>query len=418
MQKRIKQWLAVLMLFSITGGGLAVCQTAGSPTSAPEPTASPATAPASGAVVSLRETALPGPFLLDDYMAATPESTPAATAAPPEPTPAAPAVEPTSALSVEPTPAPASEQQATLTSLRHSINCLATYDTDMTPCARYAADLGAQSVVLTVLIFQNSRSDYHIETDETLTLSGEHTRQFIEVAHALKLRVIYKPILNLRDESHGAWRGSIVAGEKAPSLWFENYKRTLSVLLASASAADGVVVGNEFNSLEVFDVQWRGVVQLARSRMPDGVVIYEANWDSLLKGQVGWWDAVDVMAVSAYFPLCTKEPDPRTARLVQCWQTWQDKLVDFAKAHEKPLWFAEFGVAARTARNIKPWDGTTGTACDECQERWYAAGIVAWDGTEDFLGLTFWSWLPGEDAQGFSFVGKPAEKTLRRFFQP
>lgn len=77
MQKRIKQWLAVLMLFSITGGGLAVCQTAGSPTSAPEPTASPATAPASGAVVSLRETALPGPFLLDDYMAATPESTPA-----------------------------------------------------------------------------------------------------------------------------------------------------------------------------------------------------------------------------------------------------------------------------------------------------------------------------------------------------
>jgi hypothetical protein len=389
MQKHIRQWIAVLVVFAISGAGLWFCQPG---------TAMPAVVGQTDFLASepTNPTAMP---------TRTPTAEPTATAAP----------SPTSIPS--PTAVPVDPRAETIASLRHSINCFATYNTDMTDCARYAAELGADNVVLTVIFFQASRANYGMEVDAELTLDAANTRAFIEEAHALGLTVFYKPLMELRDASGGAWRGSIVVGENGPAKWFRNYRAVLSELIPPAADADGIVVGTEFNSLHPYATEWRKTVGHVSGMAPEALLAYESNWDVMLKAPLTWWDAVDVMAVSAYFPLCVDAESPTVAQLTACWDAaWKADLLRLAKTNGKPLWFAEFGIAARTGRHARPWDGLGGTPCDRCQDRWYAAGIAAWDNVDGFAGMTFWSWIPGEDAQGFSFVGRPAEATVRAFF--
>lgn len=332
---------------------------------------------------------------------------------------------PTTTSTPQPTP-----QVDIETAIKASVNCLVHYDQNMLPCLDRAEKLGAKTVVLTTQVWTQDRFSMEVEIDPQVTLSMTNTQVFVNEAHARGLRVVYKPIVNLRDQMAGdsfGWRGNISLSKADQVTWFNSYRDVLSTLLEWSSRADGFIIGTEFSSLQGNDAEWRKVVSLVRSRTPINTFIaYNANWYGLAETKEGvaavaWWEEVDAIGVSAYFPLCKEmEKEPNIEELVACWQPIKENLLKYAESHSKPLWFAEIGLAAKTGRYALPFDEFHGDPCNECQNNWYKAAIAAWHNTPNFLGLTWWSLTAEpvvENDFGFDPIGKPAELTLRKFFR-
>ena len=87
----------------------------------------------------------------------------------------------------------------------------------------------------------------------------------------------------------------------------------------------------------------------------DGIVTY--NCDKYQEDHVGWWDAVDVISSSGYYP-------------VDDWENQLDRIEPVVAASGKPFFFMEAGcrsanpcsTSARTGRggkNRKPWPKRT-----------------------------------------------------------
>jgi hypothetical protein len=245
--------------------------------------------------------------------------------------------------------------------------------------------------------------------------------RIIAAARRADMRVILTPKLVCPSCKRSTWRGILNPKDKAK--FFAAYTDMVGhyAALAERSGVWLYFVGSEYNRVQDQPSRWRAVIARARTQF-HGLVGYEVNWD--VWNQVRYWDAVDVIGVSAYFPL-SESAKPTVAELMAGWRksaqkkfkghTWVADLRELASETGKPILFGELGYPATTRPAREPWEPTPKNEklYPEGQATAFEAALRTFDREPWWLGAVWWEWL---DVSAYSFKGRPAQAFLAKWY--
>ncbi len=246
-------------------------------------------------------------------------------------------------------------------------------------------------------------------TDNVPTISDDELRWAIREAKSLGQQVIVKPILNCLD---GTWRAHInffdvdVPCEPKWSQWFASYTEFIVhyARIAQDEGADMFCVGCEMVQSDRRADEWRAVVAAVRE-VYSGPVSY--NCDKYQETNVTWWDAVDVISSSGYYPM-------------DDWDNQLDRIESVVRKHQKPFFFMEAGAMSTEGSQHVPNDwNLPGGISQEAQRDWYQAMFAACDQRDWVGGWALWDWkahlYPIEHAPNdseYALYGKLAERVV------
>ncbi|MGA2172919.1 MAG: glycosyl hydrolase family 53 [Sedimentisphaerales bacterium] len=303
------------------------------------------------------------------------------------------------------------------------------------------ASIGANYICIAFGAEMNSPNDPQIfwaEPDANIVTDAE-IRHAIELARKNNLKVILKPMVNIRD---GTWRAEInfkTADGKTDTQtwdkWWANYGRFLLhyAKIAQETKCELFCLGCEMSSTERFVEQWRGLIAEVR-KVYSGPITYNANHDN--ESKVKWWDAVDVIGMSGYYSVGIDPPprDPNAAKpkpdtsveaMKKRWQPVKQKLKYVSRQFDKPVVFLEIGVCSAKDFAAAPWTHPQKDATydgDE-QARFYQAVMETFWDEPWFFGFVWWDWpvnlYTTEEAKtdtGFCIYGKPTEQIVRQWY--
>jgi hypothetical protein len=273
--------------------------------------------------------------------------------------------------------------------------------------------LKVNSVALAFPVYQDGRtaSTVHSGAD---TPSDQELADVIDLAHAYRLAVALRPLLDENSLGSGHWRGDI-APSNVPS-WFSSYTALLVNVaqLAQQHNAEVVVLGGEFDSMETYTDRWTALAHAVR-QVYLGKLTYASNVTEAPAVQVrrvGFWGALNFVGADLY--LQSSAPAGATAdQLAQSWQAGLQQFLSAAGASHLPVLVTEIGVRAQVNAHQRPWVWDNGGAEDlQEQSRFYQAACASMP--DHVRGIYWWQTsLDGaSDPSGFNPLGKPAEQQL------
>ena len=257
----------------------------------------------------------------------------------------------------------------------------------------------------TPVMYSSARGGPDEETDEAVCESAAR-------AKVLGLRVWLAPHLWTR-----GWVGDLEYSAEDWPRFFERYREFVLhwALLAERERIDGLVMGHELaSSTARHPERWRALIADVRA-VYTGTLTYEANWDEVAR--VPFWDALDLIGVSFFFPLADGPPfDPPTLRAgaKKAFET----LAPLAKRFGRPVLLGEVGYPASPTAPVRPWEEGGRTIDAELQRDCYDAVVEALDPRDWVAGAFWWKWytsFSGERADEMSYSprGRPAEEAMR-----
>lgn len=254
------------------------------------------------------------------------------------------------------------------------------------------------------------------EHAETIDFTGPHSFSdeelcgMIRYARSLGLEVILKPTVNCLN---GAWRAYIgffdhdVPGEAQWGRWFASHEafQLHYAAIAQQTGCRMFIAGCEMVMAEHREAEWRGLVAKIR-QVYRGPVSYNTN--RYEEDRVRWWDCVDVISSSGYYPL-------------GAWDKELGRIETVVKRFDKPFFFAEAGCMSVRGAAAMPNDWTVkGEADPEEQARWYRDLFEQTAKRPWVRGFGLWDWpaqlCPAEHARedaGYGIYAKPAEQVVR-----
>ncbi|MCA9525250.1 MAG: hypothetical protein KC549_03005 [Myxococcales bacterium] len=275
-------------------------------------------------------------------------------------------------------------------------------------------DIGATDVQLVVRWVQATAVDDTLGPVPGVTPEDAAFTATLAEARRLGLRVAVLPILHLQARPPGVWRGTLKPRDRAR--WWLAYRRFIThYARLSAGQAELFAVGSELLSMERDVAAWRGLIQEVRAVFP-GQLTYSANWDHI--EPVRFWGALDVMGVSAYWPLA-RAPGESEAAMAAAWGRFRRGVEALARRQGKPYLLTEVGFPAHAFGAVRPWDhGHPGRAEPAAQGLAWRATFRAWHDAPGLAGLYAWNWfgVGGPDDPGYSPRGREAEGVLRWWF--
>jgi hypothetical protein len=201
--------------------------------------------------------------------------------------------------------------------------------------------------------------------------------------------------------------------------WFRQYEAYLLPYArdAQAAGADLLCVGRELDSTVVArEADWRLLVARVRREF-HGPLTYSANFDSWQR--VGFWDALDFIGVSAYFPLSVAL-DPTPAELEAAWDRALAPLAAASRRFGRKALFTEAGFPSVPTAASAPWREERMAADVWLQARCYEATLRALSRHPEVEGAFFWLWertsAPAFRDPSHAVVGKPASFTMARWY--
>lgn len=246
-------------------------------------------------------------------------------------------------------------------------------------------------------------------------------RRAIALARKHNFKVLLKPVVNCRD---GAWRGTITFETEADwDKWWQDYEAFLLYYarIAAEEKCEAFNLGCEMLTTEGFTDKWRHVAAKVRE-IYQGPIIYNSNHGHTEK--IDWWDTVDIIGVSAYYPVATKA-DSSLEKMQSSWEPVRDKLRGISQKWNKPVLFIEIGVRSADTCSTMPWDWQHRDLPYNGAEQahYYEAALrMFWD-EPWFIGYCWWDWpaklYKREEAKTnteFCIYGKPAEDILRKWY--
>ena len=259
------------------------------------------------------------------------------------------------------------------------------------------AKLGANWVGLCDFAYLNNVKDPAVRRDAA---GDAGVKQTVADAHARGLKVMLKCHLWSQEFGQGQeWHGTIRMKDEAQwAEFFDNYTRYVvaEARVARASGADALCVGVEMKSTSGREADWRRVIAAVRA-VYKGPLTYSANGDEWQT--IAWWDAVDVMGVSAYFPL--SEATPATEQqLRDGWAKVYAELDAFHARTNKPVLFAELGYSrSATAAAMPSVNREEAPARGSYQALLYRVALEEAAKRDYVVGAFLWKWFTGDARQ-------------------
>ncbi len=206
--------------------------------------------------------------------------------------------------------------------------------------------------------------------------------------------------------------------------WFEAYGRCLEELarFAEEHGVGELLAGSELSLLYLDAAAWRLVIETIREHF-HGHLTISCLWFTY--PTIQFWDALDSIGISAYFPLALRAQTRDVERLERSWRLHRQHLLAFSALQGKPLTFSEVGYPATEVAARIPWDFAWAERSQdlELQAACFEAFRRVWSREPRLRRFAIWGLESAEaDARhsgglGFVPLGKPAEEAVRQLFE-
>ena len=282
--------------------------------------------------------------------------------------------------------------------------------------------LHVNAVAVTPFGFQRQAGDVEILWTGSRARGGGHgigetdeaMRGVIAQAHGLKMQVLLKPHLWLRPPD---WPGSIHHNSDAQwAAWFAAYREFILhyAAMAESEQVEMLCVGNELTLASKREREWRSLIAEIR-KVYRGRLTYGANLEEVF--DVRFWDDLDAIGLSAYFPL-SDDASPSRAAIEQGWQPIVERLAQLSLRWKRPVLITELGYASRDYATEKPWAESGQRLNLKLQADAFAAFFHAVWPQSWVAGAYLWKWESYPDHADsneieFAFEHKPAEAVIR-----
>lgn len=271
------------------------------------------------------------------------------------------------------------------------------------------SQLNVNWVTLAYAAVQETAQSTAIPFRDSPSLTDDEVRAAVHRARDQGLKVCLKPMVNVAD---GTWRAYIgffdwdVPGEPSWGEWFSAYREYIvhHARLAAELDVDLFCIGCETVRADSQETLWRELIADVRC-VYAGPITY--NCDKYQEDHVTWWDAVDVISASGYYPSGD-------------WESELDRIEAVVTQYDKPFCFLEAGCPSRVGAQARPNDWTLIGApdgqvqADYLDEMLTAAGRRPWVG-----GFMLWDWpaalYDAETAAAnddYCVYGKPAARVV------
>lgn len=251
------------------------------------------------------------------------------------------------------------------------------------------------------------------------TFPDDRLRALLTLARRLGLRAFLVPLVGLRRRRPLEWRGVVapadaLAFRRAYTRFILHYAR-----IAAEERVSMLALGSELSSLDGDAGYFRALARRVR-RVFRGALTYAVNWDRMRR--VAFWDALDAIAISAYFEVGRGLPRPPPPdKLAARWAEIRADLRAFVSSlrSPRPLLFAEAGYPSRVGGCARPWNASLASPVSIAEQHLcYRALREAWQNEPMLSGVFFWIWWGegGAHDGGYTPRGKPALDEVRAWF--
>jgi hypothetical protein len=280
---------------------------------------------------------------------------------------------------------------------------------------RKLTDLGVDWISLMPFGFHRGAADLTFggegvwETDTSVLAAAQQ-------AHGLGIKVMLKPHVWGRSEQRmETWT------DAEWHTWFDDYGRFAEhyARIARDAKADAFCIGNEQKIASSHEQEWRRIIERVRA-IYKGPLTYGANFDEVF--EVPFWDALDWIGVSGYFPL-TPDATPDRATLVRAWQPVLAQLEQLSLREKKPILFTEIGYRSAKGAAWRQWEIPRDATPDlDAQRNAYEAFFETVWPRPWVIGAYPWKWFSYPDhgrldGNDYDIEGKPAEDVVRRAYR-
>ncbi len=288
-------------------------------------------------------------------------------------------------------------------------------------------ETGINWMCLAVAVVQKRVSSTEIGFDFAWNSSDRDIMAAVRHAHEKGIKVCMKPILNCGD---GVWRAYIDFPDKDMEdrevyweQWFQSYGNFMKYYaeLAEETGCEMFCVGCEMSGTERKEAYWRRLIGEIRG-IYSGKLIYNTNHGR--EKYVKWFDAVDYIGTSAYFPV-SKRAGASAQEMCEAWEPVKERMRALSERFQKPVVFAEVGCRSAHGCAKMPWDFThRELAHDEDEQAAFYDSCMTVFGREPwFAGVFWWDWstliydTPEEAAadNGFAIHLKKAEQVVKEW---
>ena len=271
----------------------------------------------------------------------------------------------------------------------------------------------SEYVIISLAALQDTAQSVEIDYRGAHMVDDDELIDMIAYARALDLKVILKPTVNTRI---GTWRAHInffdndIPCEPKWHEWFASYtKYQLHYAeIAEDAKCEMFIVGCEMVQAERREGEWRSLIKDVRA-VYSGPITY--NTDKYQEGNVKWWDAVDIISSSGYYP-------------IDDWDRQLDRIEKVIEPYDKPFFFAEAGCPSRVGSSLIPNDwGLEGVVSLEEQANFYRMMFEKTKQRDWIKGFGLWDWntilaheTEAVSDKGYGVFGKPAERVIKEFY--
>jgi hypothetical protein len=168
------------------------------------------------------------------------------------------------------------------------------------------------------------------------------------------------------------------------------------------------IAGCEMVMSQRRELEWRKLITDIKTVF-SGPVSY--NTDKYQEEHVSWWDQVDVISSSGYYP-------------IEDWDKELDRIEAVVKKFNKPFFFAEAGCMSTKGSCLVPNDwNVKGEISLEEQAQWYEEMFKKSLKREWVSGFGLWDWAwrlyhtkDGDKDYGYDLYAKPAEEVVKKYY--
>lgn len=284
---------------------------------------------------------------------------------------------------------------------------------------------GCEWIALSFWTWQDNVHATDITFDYGYTVTDRDIEFAVKEAKKLGLKVLLKPVVNSRDS---IWRAHIgfppePGADPYWEKWFKSYTNFLVhyAELAEELECEMFCVGCEMVKTESQTARWTETIARVRE-VYSGPLIYNANHGK--EEGVEWFDQVDVIGTSAYYPVGSV-PGDTEANMIEKWKPVRDKMERLHKKFNKPIVFVEIGCRSAHGCATMPWDFMHKALPfdEEEQANFYSSVLKVFYDQPWFSGFFWWDWsvnlYPLEAAKenrGFDIYGKKAGDVLKEWY--